>query len=111
MYPPGQQTSSIGGQPQSICPFSMRRKNQRASMAILTAAKDKLVFEDGTPVRFWGTNLTAYALFGTTRENVRLQAHRLSELGFNLVRIHPSRFVLGQFRTFSATGRRWIRRT
>ena len=54
----------------------------------LTAAKDKLVFEDGTPVRFWGTNLTAYALFGTTRENVRLQAHRLSELGFNLVRIH-----------------------
>ena len=54
----------------------------------LTAAKDKLVFKDGTPVRFWGTNLTAYALFGTTRENVKLQAHRLSELGFNLVRIH-----------------------
>lgn len=54
----------------------------------LTAAKDKLVFKDGTPVRFWGTNVTAYALFGTTRENVRLQAHRLSELGFNLVRIH-----------------------
>ena len=54
----------------------------------LTAAKDKLVFKDGTPVRFWGTNLTAYALFGTTRENVKRQAHRLSALGFNLVRIH-----------------------
>jgi hypothetical protein len=54
----------------------------------LTVDKDKLVFKDGTPIRFWGTNLTANALFATTRENVRLQAHRLSELGFNLVRIH-----------------------
>jgi hypothetical protein len=54
----------------------------------LRTAKDKLVFEDGTPVRFWGTNLTAYALFGTTRESVRRQARRLSELGFNLVRFH-----------------------
>jgi hypothetical protein len=46
------------------------------------------VFEDGTPVRFWGTNLTAATLFAASRENVRLQARRLSELGFNLVRIH-----------------------
>ena len=35
----------------------------------LKVVKDKLIFEDGTPVRFWGTNLTAHALFGTTREN------------------------------------------
>src|SRR5665213_12160 len=54
----------------------------------LNTAQDRLVFEDGTPVRFWGTNLTAYTLFATSRENVRLQARRLSELGFNLVRIH-----------------------
>ncbi len=54
----------------------------------LRSNKDKLVFEDGTPVRFWGTNLASYTLFGTTRENVKQQAHRLSELGFNLVRIH-----------------------
>ena len=39
-------------------------------------------------MRFWGTNLTAYALFGTDKENVRLQARRLSMLGFNLVRFH-----------------------
>ncbi len=51
-------------------------------------SKDSLTFEDGTPARFWGTNLTAYALFGTTRDNVRHQARRLSQLGFNLVRIH-----------------------
>lgn len=55
----------------------------------LRAVKDKLVFEDGTPARFWGTNLTASALFGmTSREDVRLQARRLSQLGFNLVRLH-----------------------
>ncbi len=51
--------------------------------------KDRLAFEDGAPARFWGTNLTSYALFGTTsREDVKLQARRLSQLGFNLVRLH-----------------------
>ena len=54
----------------------------------LKVVKDKLVFDDGATVRFWGTNLTSYTLFGTTPENVRQQAHRLSELGFNLVRLH-----------------------
>jgi Cellulase (glycosyl hydrolase family 5) len=52
------------------------------------SVEDALVFEDGTPARFWGTNITAYALFLTGRDNVRLQARRLSELGFNLVRVH-----------------------
>lgn len=51
--------------------------------------KDKLVFEDGTPARFWGTNVVAYALFGMNRrQDIQLQAKRLSQLGFNLVRIH-----------------------
>ena len=54
----------------------------------LKAVQDRLVFDDGTPVRFWGTNVTAYAIFGTDREHIKLQAHRLSELGFNLVRFH-----------------------
>ena len=47
---------------------------------------DKLAFEDGTPARFWGTNLTAYALVATSRETVERQARLLSALGFNLVR-------------------------
>lgn len=51
-------------------------------------AGDRLAFADGTPARFWGTNLSAYALFGTPRDAVMLQARRLSALGFNLVRIH-----------------------
>ncbi len=47
-----------------------------------------LVYQDGTPARFWGTNLAARALFGTSRDNVKRQAKRISALGFNLVRIH-----------------------
>ncbi len=54
----------------------------------LKAAKDRLEFEDGTPVRFWGTNITALSLFATSPYNVQRQARRLSELGFNLVRLH-----------------------
>src|SRR5207249_3729901 len=53
----------------------------------LKTQKDKLVFEDGAVARFWGTNLTAYTLFGTSKEGVKQQARRLSELGFNLVRL------------------------
>lgn len=55
----------------------------------LRAVGEDLVFEDGSKIRFWGTNLTAYAIFQTTTpELVRHQAKRLSKLGFNLVRIH-----------------------
>src|SRR5262249_47482683 len=55
---------------------------------LLKADGDRLVFEDGTEARFWGTNLVANALFATPRENVARQAHRLAQLGYNLVRIH-----------------------
>lgn len=55
----------------------------------IRADGEKLVFEDGTPVRFWGTNVTAYSLFQfLSPKTVQAQAKRLSQLGFNLVRIH-----------------------
>jgi hypothetical protein len=54
----------------------------------LQAKGESLVFGDGTQLRFWGTNLTAYALFETSKADAKRQAHRLSELGFNLVRLH-----------------------
>ena len=47
-----------------------------------------LVFSDGTPARFWGTNVQAYALYYGTKEAVALQARRIAALGYNLVRIH-----------------------
>ncbi|MGB4811288.1 MAG: cellulase family glycosylhydrolase [Methylophilaceae bacterium] len=52
------------------------------------AKGEQLVFEDGTVAKFWGTNISAFAIFGTPKDNVKLQAKRLSELGFNLVRVH-----------------------
>lgn len=52
------------------------------------AVGEQLQFADGTPVRFWGTNVTAYALFKSPDEAIREQARRLSALGFNLVRLH-----------------------
>ncbi|MCQ0090487.1 hypothetical protein FGD77_01585 [Roseovarius sp. M141] len=48
----------------------------------------ELVFADGTPARFWGANLQAYALFSTRPANIRAQAKRIAALGFNLIRIH-----------------------
>ncbi|MBH3345797.1 cellulase family glycosylhydrolase [Pseudomonas parafulva] len=52
------------------------------------ASGEQLVFEDSAPVRFWGTNLSAYALFKSPDEEIVQQAKRLSALGFNLVRLH-----------------------
>lgn len=49
---------------------------------------ESLIFEDGSPARFWGTNITARALFNTSKDNVKQQAKRISALGFNLVRVH-----------------------
>jgi hypothetical protein len=55
----------------------------------LRAEGEKFLFDDGTEARFWGTNLTSNAIFQTyPSELVRNQAKRLSQLGFNLVRIH-----------------------
>jgi hypothetical protein len=49
---------------------------------------DRLVFEDGSLARFWGTSVQANALFQGRKEDVALQAKRLAALGYNLVRIH-----------------------
>ncbi|WP_367648208.1 cellulase family glycosylhydrolase [Ruegeria arenilitoris] len=52
------------------------------------AQGDQLIFEDGTPIRFWGANLQAYAIYFTEPRNIKAHAKRLAQLGFNLVRIH-----------------------
>ncbi|MDZ7842677.1 MAG: glycosyl hydrolase family 5 [Gammaproteobacteria bacterium] len=54
----------------------------------LQARGEDLVFEDGTPARFWGTNITAYALFRSSKPDIKQQARRLARLGYNLVRFH-----------------------
>ena len=48
---------------------------------------EHFVFEDGTPVRFWGTNLNSGACFPEKPYAEKL-AHRLASFGCNLVRLH-----------------------
>lgn len=51
------------------------------------AEGDRFVFEDGTEARFWGGNLAAYALFGE-KPWIEVQARRIAQLGYNLMRLH-----------------------
>ena len=48
---------------------------------------DQFVFADGTPARFWGGNVAAYAIY-SDRDEIARQAKRIAALGFNLMRIH-----------------------
>ncbi len=49
---------------------------------------DTLAFADGTPARFWGTNVTAFSLYNADRDTIAATARRIAALGFNLVRLH-----------------------
>ncbi|HEX8339276.1 MAG TPA: cellulase family glycosylhydrolase, partial [Tepidisphaeraceae bacterium] len=52
------------------------------------AVGDRFEFADGTPARFWGCNVMAYALFNAKNEAIEQQAKRIAALGYNLVRLH-----------------------
>ena len=68
--------------------FLNKFEKPAGSKGFISVSGDKLVFENGQVAKFWGTNLTAAALFNTSKLNVKKQAKRLSALGFNLVRLH-----------------------
>jgi len=53
----------------------------------LTVDGDRFVFEDGTPARFWGINVTAGAAKGDSARAIQV-AERLARNGFNIVRLH-----------------------
>ncbi len=48
---------------------------------------DKLMFEDGTPIKFWGTNIASELPFMTPEEAIRWSKF-LTSYGFNAVRFH-----------------------
>jgi hypothetical protein len=48
---------------------------------------NNFIFEDGTPIRFWGANLAASAIF-VEKHHIEQQAKRIAQLGYNLIRIH-----------------------
>ncbi len=68
--------------------FLNRDDRPAGRRGFVRADGDRLVFGDGSPARFWGGNVAAYALFSTPRRDVTRQAHRMAQLGYNLMRIH-----------------------
>lgn len=68
--------------------FLNAQEKPAGKRGFVKAAGEQLQFADNTPARFWGTNLSAFAIFKSPDEEIRLQAKRLSALGFNLVRLH-----------------------
>ena len=68
--------------------FLNRDDRPAGGRGAIRADGDQFVRGDGTPVRFWGGNLVAGAIFSTPRESVVRHTHRMAQLGFNLMRIH-----------------------
>ncbi|MBW2395970.1 MAG: glycosyl hydrolase family 5, partial [Deltaproteobacteria bacterium] len=68
--------------------LSFMNESPAGSHGFLHADGDRLVFEDGTPARFWGLNIQASALFRTKDSAIVRHAKRIAQLGFNLVRLH-----------------------
>jgi len=53
----------------------------------LTICEGVFVFEDGTPAKFWGTNLNSAANF-PSHEQAEKVAKRLAKFGVNIIRTH-----------------------
>ena len=68
--------------------FLNAQEKPAGKRGFIKASGEQLQFADNTVARFWGTNLSAYSLFLTSDDAIKLQAKRLSALGFNLVRLH-----------------------
>jgi len=57
--------------------------------------KDGFAFEDGTPVKFWGVNLS-YTANAPDRETADFTAARFAKYGINAVRMHKFSYATGQ---------------
>jgi hypothetical protein len=57
--------------------------------------KDKFVFEDGTPVKFWGVNLS-YTASAPDKETAEFTAARYVKYGINAVRMHKFSYPSNQ---------------
>jgi hypothetical protein len=57
--------------------------------------KDGFVFEDGTPVKFWGVNLS-YTTNAPDKEAADFTAARFAKYGVNAVRMHKFSYPTGQ---------------
>jgi len=67
--------------------FLFEEEKPAGKHGFLKAEGDRFVFEDGTPVRFWGTNLNGGACFPEKDYAPKL-AKRIASYGCNMVRLH-----------------------
>jgi len=67
--------------------YLFEKEKPAGKHGFLTVKGENFVFEDGTPVRFWGTNLNSGACFPEKAYAEKL-AKRLAAYGCNLVRFH-----------------------
>ena len=76
--------------PHDYAPVDLRYLNHKPAgiKGAVYVDGDTLLYGDGTPARFWGTNIAAYSLFNKSKQDVEIQARRIAQLGHNLVRIH-----------------------
>lgn len=72
----------------SFIDLSYLNEKPAGKHGFIKAVGDKLMFNDGTQGRFFGTNLQAYSIFIDDKEKIKKHAKRISQLGFNLVRLH-----------------------
>ncbi len=67
--------------------FAFGAKSPAGQHGFLTVKGDQLVFADGTPGRFWGTNFNSGACFPDFDYSEKT-ARRLASFGVNIVRFH-----------------------
>jgi hypothetical protein len=67
--------------------FVFEKEKPAGKHGFLKTEGKKFVFEDGTPVRFWGSNFNSGACF-PPKDHAPKIARRLSMMGLNIVRFH-----------------------
>ena len=67
--------------------FVFESERPAGNRGFLKAQGEQLVFEDGTPVRFWGVNFNGGACF-PDKDYAPKVARRLAQAGCNMVRFH-----------------------
>lgn len=67
--------------------FVFENEKPAGKHGFLTVNKKDFVFEDGTKVKFWGTNFNGWGCFPEKDYSEKL-ARRLAKIGINIVRFH-----------------------
>ena len=67
--------------------FLFENEKPAGKHGFMTVKRDRFMFEDGTEMRFWGTNFNSGANFPEHDHSEKI-ARRLASMGINIVRFH-----------------------